>query len=264
MSTKISKKDLDKVSINWLIASQFSWNYERMMGNGYLFSILPVLEKLYGKNKDVLKEMMILHNQFFNTTPHMGGFILGIDIATEESEGTDSKEAIKSLKTGLMGPFAGIGDTIFGVLTVTVFGSVASYLALQGNVIGVIIWLLANIAILIFRFFSVRIGYKQGSKLITSMSGQLNALTNSATLLGTTVIGAMIPSVIKAPIKWSYKVGDVNLNVQDTLDQIIPHLIPAVLVAIIYWLLGKKHFNSTRIILLVVILSIILRLLGLM
>ena len=91
-----------------------------------------------------------------------------------------------------MGSFAGIGDTIFGVLFPTVFGSIASYLALKGNATGVLIWLLVNIAILIFRFYTVEIGYKQGAKLVGSMSTNLNALTSSATLLGVTVIGAMI------------------------------------------------------------------------
>ena len=208
--------------------------------------------------------MMTMQSQFYNTTPQMGGFILGIDIATEEAEGKQSKDTVSSLKTGLMGSFAGVGDTIFGVLFPTVFGSVASYLALQGNAIGVAVWVLVNLAILVFRFFSVRIGYTQGVKLVTSMSGHLNALTNAATLLGVTVIGAMIPSVINAQITWTFKTGDVELNLQETLDQIMPMMIPALLVGVIYWLLGKKYFNSTRAILAIMVLSILLRVFGIM
>lgn len=264
MSTKINQKDLDKVSINWLYGSQLSWNYERMMGGGYLYSMLPIIEKLYGDDEETNIAMMNMQSQFFNTTPHMGGFILGIDIATEESEGKQSKDTVSSLKTGLMGSFAGVGDTIFGVLFPTVFGSVASYLALQGNAIGVAVWVLVNLAILVFRFFSVRIGYTQGVKLVTSMSGHLNALTNAATLLGVTVIGAMIPSVINAQITWTFKTGDVELNLQETLDQIMPMMIPALLVGVIYWLLGKKYFNSTRAILAIMVLSILLRVFGIM
>ena len=140
----------------------------------------------------------------------------------------------------------------------------ASYLALQGNAIGVAVWVLVTLAILVFRFFSVRIGYTQGVKLVTSMSGHLNALTNAATLLGVTVIGAMIPSVINAQITWTFKTGDVELNLQETLDQIMPMMIPALLVGVIYWLLGKKYFNSTRAILAIMVLSILLRVFGIM
>ena len=264
MNTKIDKKELRKISRNWILGSQLSWNYERMMGSGYLYAMLPVLKKLYGKDDSQYKDMLRMQSQFFNTTPHMGGFIIGMDIATEESEGYKSKETISSLKTGLMGSFAGIGDTIFGVLFPTVFGSIASYLALKGNVTGVLIWLLVNIAILIFRFYTVEIGYKQGAKLVGSMSTNLNALTSSATLLGVTVIGAMIPSVIKASISLKFKMGDVKLNIQDTLNQIMPMMIPAILVGIVYWLLGKKYFNSTRAIIAIIILSIVLKLFNIM
>lgn len=264
MNTKISKKDINKVSKRWLVGSQLSWNYERMMGGGYLYSMLPILRKLYKGNSEQHKSMMKTESQFFNTTPHMGGLILGMDIATQEAEGYNAKDTVASLKTGLMGSVAGVGDTIFGVLFPTVFGSVASYLALKGNIIGVIIWFLVNISIFIFRYFSVGIGYKQGVKLVGNMSGKLNALTNSATLLGVTVIGAMIPSVVKAPITLVFKSGEIKLKIQETLDQIMPMMIPVILVAVIYFLLGTKWFNSTRAILAVIVLAILLRISGLM
>ncbi|RLK62857.1 PTS system mannose/fructose/sorbose family transporter subunit IID [Atopobacter sp. AH10] len=264
MSTKINDKILSKVSKRWIIGSQLSWNYERMMGGGYLYSILPFLKENYGDKSEEYYEMVDTHSQFFNTTPHMGGFILGMDMATEEVEGLKAKEAITSLKTGLMGSFAGVGDTIFGVLFPTVFGSVASYMALKGNSIGLILWIIVNLGLLVFRYYSVGIGYKQGLKLVDTMSGRMKALTHSATLLGVTVIGAMIPSVINAKITWVFTSGKVKLNVQDTLDQIMPMLIPAIIVAIVYWLLGKKAFNSTRVIMLVIIFSIIMRLLQVM
>src|SRR5699024_11739544 len=113
-TNKISDKDLKKVSSRWILGSQITWNYEKMMAPGYHYSILPILRKLY--SEDDLKTMMKNHMQFFNTTPHMGGFILGMDIAMEEEEGIKGADAVQGLKTGLMGPFAGIGDTLFGVL----------------------------------------------------------------------------------------------------------------------------------------------------
>jgi PTS system mannose-specific IID component len=261
---KIDKALIKKTSLKWIFGSQMSWNYERMMGGGYLYSMLPFLKEKYKDNPEELKEMLRTHSQFFNTTPHMGGFIIGMDMAAEEAEGIEAKETVASLKTGLMGSFAGVGDTIFGVLFPTIFGSVASYLALKGNAIGVVIWLLVNIAILIFRYFTVGIGYRQGVKLVTSMSGHLNALTNAATLPGVTVIGAMIPTLVNAPIALTFKSGGVSLKLQDTLNQIMPMLVPALLVALIYWLLGKKFFNSTRAILGVIVLALVLKLLHVM
>lgn len=61
-----------------------------------------------------------------------------------------------------------------------------------------------------------------------------------------------------------FKTGDVELNIQETMDQIMPMMVPALLVGVIYWLLGKKYFNYTRAILSIIVLAIILKALGIM
>lgn len=81
-----------------------------------LLTLAPSLEKLYGKETQELKEACKRHMEFFNTEPNVGGCILGITLALEEQKanGEDvDEEMISSIKTGLMGPLAGIGDTIW-------------------------------------------------------------------------------------------------------------------------------------------------------
>lgn len=263
MKTKLTKKDITSVSRRWIMGSQITWNYEKQMAVGYLWAMLPIIRKLY-KDPEQQKEMMKTHIQFFNTTPHMGGFICGIDAATEEAEGYNAKEAVKGLKTGLMGPFAGVGDTLFGVLFPTIFGSIAAYMGQEGNVVGAVIWLIANIAILAFRYFTVGIGYREGSKIITSAKDKLDALTAAATLLGITVVGALISTVVKANVTASFTSGEITVNGQDILDQIMPCLVPVAVVAFIYWLLGRKHMSSTKAIILVMVMSIVLYALGIL
>ncbi|RZH70110.1 PTS system mannose/fructose/sorbose family transporter subunit IID, partial [Staphylococcus aureus] len=85
--------------------------------------------------------------------------------------------------------FAGVGDTIFGVILPTIFGSIAAYMGLQGNVTGVVIWVLVNILVVGARFTLLPLGYKQGAKLVTEFAARLNALTDAAILLGVTVVG---------------------------------------------------------------------------
>ena len=48
------------------------------------------------------------------------------------------------------------------------------------------------------------------------------------------------------------------MEVQSVLDQIMPKLIPVVLVAVLYWLLGKKGMTSFKAILLVLALGVVL------
>ncbi|WP_240422370.1 PTS system mannose/fructose/sorbose family transporter subunit IID [Listeria costaricensis] len=253
----ITKRDLWAANVRWLLTSQICWNYERMMSTGYLYTMLPVLRKLY-PNEDEQKQMMETHNQFFNTNPMMGGLILGIDMALEEKERIQGKEAVVGVKTGLMGPFAGVGDTIFGVILPTIFGSIAAYMGQQGNVAGVILWIIVNILVVGLRCVFLPVAYRQGSKLVNEFAGKLNALTDAAILLGVTVVGALIPTVITAKVSYVYKSGDVTLKMQDMLDQIMPALIPVLLVGLVYAMLGHKRMTSSKAIIIVMILGIIL------
>ena len=61
---------------------------------------------MYGDGTPELKEMMKTHAQFFNTSNFFHTIITGIDLALEENEGIEAKDAVNGVKTGLMGPFA--------------------------------------------------------------------------------------------------------------------------------------------------------------
>lgn len=256
-NNQLTKKDLFQANWRWLWSSQICWNYERMMSTGYLYTMLPTIQKLYPKKDDRIA-MMKLHNQFFNTNAYIGGFIIGMDMAIEEKEGRKAEEAIAGLKAGLMGSFAGVGDTIVGVILPTIFGSIAAYMGLKGNPIGAIIWLIANFVVLFLRFTLLPLGYSQGEKLIYAAGNKLNRLTDAAILLGVTVVGALIPTVINANVPLIFKTGKVTLKVQSILDQIMPALIPVLLVVVCYWLLGKKKMTSTKLIITVLVCGIIL------
>ena len=93
-----------------------------MQGSGYLYTILPQLRKIYGDDTPELKEVMKTHTQFFNTSNFFNTIITGIDLAIEEKEGIAGKQTVSGLKTGLMGPFAAIGDSIFAALIPTILG----------------------------------------------------------------------------------------------------------------------------------------------
>lgn len=254
----LTKKDINKMSWRFILGSQLNWNYERMMSSGYLFGILPGLKKLYKNNSTEYQDMLRTHNQFFNTNAIFGNLIMGIDLAIEEADGYKAKDTIVALKTALMGSFAGIGDSLFHVIWGTVFGSLAATMALEGTPIGVFIWAIANVILLFFQARLIHLGYTQGVRLVTVMKDKLTAFTDSALILGITVIGALAPTIVKTTVPFVYKHNGVKLVIQDTLDMILPNLVPVLLVALAYWLLGRKKLNSTRVIVLFLILSIVL------
>ncbi len=259
---KLTKEDFKQINRRSLFTFQLGWNYERMQGSGYLYTILPQLRKLYGDNSPELKEMMKTHTQFFNTSNFFNTIVTGIDLAIEEKEGIDGKDTVSGLKAGLMGPFAAIGDSIFAALILTIFGALAANMAINGNPTGIFIWIIAQIAVMIFRWKQLEFAYREGISLVTTMQHRLTALTDAATLLGVFMVGALVATMINVKLSWAPSIGDVTLNMQNNLDMILPRLLPAGIVAAIYWMLGKKNMTSTKAIFIVLVVCVALSALG--
>lgn len=259
---KLTKEDFKQINRRSLFTFQLGWNYERMQGSGYLYTILPQLRKIYGDDTPELKEVMETHTQFFNTSPFFNTIITGIDLAIEEKEGIAGKETVSGLKAGLMGPFAAIGDSIFAALVPTIFGALAANMAINGNPIGILIWVIAQIAIMVFRWKQLEFAYREGISLVTTMQHRLTALTDAATLLGVFMVGALVATMINVKFSWAPSIGDVTLNMQNNLDMILPRLLPAGIVGAVYWMLGKKNMTSTKAIFIVLVVCVALSALG--
>lgn len=259
---QLTQKDFNQINRRSLLFYQLGWNYERMQGSGYLFIILPQLRKIYGDDSPELKEMMKIHSQFFNTSNFFNTIITGIDLAMEEEEQYKAKDTVKGMKVGLMGSFAAVGDSLFASLIPTIFGALAGNMAQQGNPVGVLIWIFATVAIVIFRWKQLGYAYKEGVSLVTTMQHRLETLTNAATLLGVFMVGALVASIVKVEFAWKPTIGDVTIDIQENVDMILPKLLPLIIALSIYWLLGRKHMNATRAIFIVLIVSIILSALG--
>ena len=260
---KLTKEDLRQINIRNLIGFQAGWNYERMQHSGYLWIILPQLRKIYGDNTEGLKTAARTHcAPFFNTSNFLNTIITGIDLAIEETDGVNGLEAVAGLKTGLMGPLASIGDSIFGSLLPTIFGALAANMAIAGNPLGIFIWVAVNIVVDWFRCKQTHMAYEQGMKLVTTMSDKLNAITDAATVMGVFMVGALVATNVGIVIDAVPVIGGVPVNLQGICNNICPKLVPAALVGFVYWLLGRKGMTSTKAIFIVLVISIALGALG--
>lgn len=252
----ITKKDVRNAAIRWITLDQSCWNYETMQSAGVIACLGPALEKIYKDDKEKLKAALKAHFQFFNTNPITGGIIMGASLAIEEKQHNPDSNTANSIKTGLMGPLAGVGDSIFFVIPFTVFGALAAYMAQSGSPLGLFIGLAFGTVMLYIRYLLFTLGYREGVKFITSLSDQLKNITQSAGILGLTVIGALIPSTVKANVPIVITVGKATSKVQSTLDMAMPYLVPVLLTWLVYWLLGRKKMTSTKIILIVIVFAI--------
>ena len=229
-------------------ALQWCWNYERMQAAGYAFSMVPVIKELYTGEETQCRELE-RHMQFYNTHPGASALIIGADCALEESYQTEVGD---SLKVALMGPLAGIGDTIQAVLVIPTFSILAASLAADGNFLSVLVLTLPLLVLWLIRFPLFKYGYKQGVNVISDV-GSMNALDKlqiAASVLGITVVGGFVPSILSGlRIKDDFLASellDAQGNVISTtagkiqagLDAMLPYLIPICLTGLCYYLIN--------------------------
>lgn len=265
----LNKRDLMKVF--WRsFTMEWTWNYERQANLGYGFAMVPILEKLYKDKPEEKAEALQRHLEFFNTTPHVSTLILGISSAMEEQNSAQEDfdtSSINNVKVGLMGPLAGIGDSLlWGTLRIIATG-IGTSLALQGNILGPILFLLIfNIPHIILRYICMMGGYKLGAGFLSKMQqgGLMDKVTYGDSIVGLMSIGAMIATMVTVNIPLSYGEGDSAIVIGDILNGIIPGIIPLLFTGFIYWLVTKKKMKTTVALLLILVIGIIGSLTGIL
>ena len=89
------------------------------------------------------------------------------------------------------------------------------------------------------RVFFLKAGYKLGSGAISKLTENAKALTKGAGILGVMVVGAMIPSYVTFAFPEKLKLFG-TVGVQSIFDSVIPNLLPALFVGILYYIFKKK------------------------
>jgi len=270
-NAKLSEQALKKASTRHNWALQWCWNYERMQASGFAYAMVPVLKELYDNNDEVC-EHLERHMQFYNCHPGGSAVIMGASVALEESYETDMSD---SIKVALMGPLAGIGDTIQAVLVKPIAYIIAAGLAAEGSFLSLPVIILPLLALFLARWPLFTWGYKRSVAILEDIEGNtdFNTLRKAAQILGLTVVGGFVPSMIGLALKYTYSktLTDPNTGeavvktvaLQDTLDGILPKLLPILLVAFCYWLL-KKKVTPVRVILIVAVIAFVLGALGIL
>lgn len=251
---KITKSDLH--SAYWRsFFDMASINYERFQTLGYLFSLQKVLKKLYADDKEGLTRACVRHMEMFNTMPLFIPAILGTTIAIEEKvanseEGEDTaelEESINNIKVGLMGPFAGIGDSLGWGTVRPVLASVGAAMALGGSVLGpiffLVMWNLFNFS---FRYFTLIYGYNKGTSMMRDIktSNIIEKISTGASILGLMVLGVLVASWINIKTVLELTVegpdGPVVTNIQAVLDGLIPGLLGLGLTMLLVAMMRRK------------------------
>lgn len=267
----VTRDDLNRANWRHNLTLQWSWNYERMQALGYLWSILPILQRT-SKTKEELIAAMQRHLVFYNTNPAVGSpIIFGASCALEEKR---QGEVGDSLKVALMGPLAGIGDTIMAILLRPIVAVIAASLALSGSWVGPLIMFLFGAFWFAQKFPQFWWGHRQGIGLVGQVAGgALEKVTEGATVMGLMVVGGFIPSIMSrltTTVKYSQsvtiqgKASEKVVELQPVLDQLLPYMIPLLVVGFSYWLLKSRKQSPMMVLLWLSILGFALSYAGIM
>ena len=255
----------------WLM---FCTSYTKQQGTTTVWLLEPFLADIYGKDTDEYYDALQRHQNFFNTTPMFASFIYAIVISMEyeRKAALDRGEefddsSIEAIKVALMGPIAGIGDSIqLSCLRVIATG-VAIGFSQQGSWLGPILFaLIYNIPNQIIHWLCGSLGMKLGTGFVTEAmaSGKMQAFTKGFTVLGMIMVGAMTAQFVTVTTTLVIPTGGATFNLQGMFDSIMPGLVPlAVTMGCFFYLRKSKSKNSAIILLAIIIVAaVVLTLLG--
>ena len=248
---QLDKKTLNKMV--WLSCFlQASFNYERMQACGWLWGMLPGLQKIH-TNKEDLKASMAHNLDFLNTHPFLVTFVMGIVLSLEQNKADTA--TIRSVRISAAGPLGGIGDALFWLTLVPITAGLTANMAMEGQIIGAVLFLIIFNAVQ----FAVRFGlmywsYGLGTKAVTLLTSSAKEFTRAASILGIFVVGGLIANYGGTSLR--IVVGDPAINIQGLLDGVLPKLIPLLITLVIYVLI-KKGWTPVKCIILILVVGIL-------
>lgn len=262
-SKKIDKKTLSHSFHLWFWGALTCFSQEHMQTFGYMSSMLPIIRKLY-PNHDEQVEAIQAYTAFFNTNPMLGSVIVGITASMEEARANGKEiqgDTINDMRAGLMGPIAGIGDSLIDGTLIPILLGIALGMSTDGSPIGAIFYIIVWVLLAYFgqRFLYFR-GYSLGDKAVGFLVGRQGAAVRHAiSIVGSMVVGGVLASWVNVTtsLKLRGANGKVFLNLQDKIDSIYPGLLTVLITLFCWWLMSKKHVSAIWTMLILVVISFI-------
>lgn len=281
---KVSKKSLNSSFWRWFYGNLTCFSHEHMQTFGYMWSMLPIIQELY-ETEDEQAEKLQTYYPFFNTEPQIGSIVVGITAGLEEARANGAEEIddemINGIRAGLMGPLAGIGDSLIVGTYIPVLLGIALGLAEGGSIIGplfyIVVW---NVTSIFFQKWIYNKGYELGGSAVEVIVGeQATALRESVIVMGQVIVGAMagtwvsittsvqlttsIQNKTEMVIEGSKVIEkvtgtqEVPVLLQEKLDGAFPGVLTLLFVLGCWWLMAKKAISPIKIMLLMVVVAIV-------
>lgn len=268
-TSPLTKKDLNWAWFKWITFFNCNVNYERLTSSAMMTAYSQVPEKLYPGDKAKQIEFLERQLEFFNTEPHFGSVIIGLVLSMEEERSHNpaiTPESITAVKTGLMGPFAGVGDTLWQGTITPILLAICMPIVAGGNPMGALLYAVLILGVMLsishFMFFT---GYNSGKSGVENMmkSGTLKRVISIASIMGAIVLGCLTNSYVTATSYLEIPVGDGTIGLQATLDSLFIGLVPLGVTLLSWYLLKKRNLSSTKVLVILALIGLVLGATGL-
>jgi len=269
----LNKKDVFACCRSWLLWNLSMQNMERMQAPALIRMVGLVKDKLYPGDREKQKELLMRHEPFFNTEPFLGTIVPGVVLGMEEENARNKEgvpdELIAGVKTALMGPMAGIGDSLYiGTLIPILLAIAIGISRTSGSLIGPLFYIVAHLGIMMpISFFLFHYGYSLGLNAATSIlgGGIKDRITQAMSIIGLTIVGAITSEYVTIKTGWVMMQGsEVMLDMNAALDGIFPNMITLILALLVYWLMAKKNVKIGWMFLILFVFAVVALLTGLM
>ncbi len=239
-----------------------SANYVKLQANGVTITMTPAIEAIYGDDVEGKTAAYKRTQNFFNTHAVPFNFIMGLSWAMEKELKTTGRvtgEAIDSTKAALMGPTAGMFDSLFFNTLRVIAAGIAIGLCSQRNVLGLLLFVIIyGIPQSVLKYYFIKWGYVYGTNMIEMVfdTGMMQSFIKVAGIIGLTMVGAMTAQMVYVPLNWVINVGEASVKVSEVLDSIIPGAASLLLTFGLVFLI-KKGFKPALLITLVLLLGVV-------
>lgn len=250
---------LDSKTLNSMVwrslQLQACFNYERMQAAGWLWGILPGLQKIH-TNKEDLSISMEHNLEFFNTHPFLVTFVMGIVLSLEQQKADIN--TIRAVRVAAMGPLGGIGDAIFWFALVPIVAGITANLAISGNIVGPVLYFVIIFGVqMALRFWLMNFSYKLGTNAIGILTKNAKEFTRAASMLGVFVVGALTCNYANINLGMVIPNGESTIDVQSLLNGVLPAALSLAATLLCYVLIKKKNWSATKCILMLLVVGIV-------
>lgn len=253
---KLDKKDI------WKLFWESQWftlgcNSEKFESMGFTLSLVPIIEKLYPKKEDQFK-VYKRHQEIFLTEAQCAKTVIGITAAMEErlaNEGDIPEESISAVKAAMMGPLAGIGDTLYHGTLRPIFAGIAVSMVMASNYTSplgsILFFLIMGTIGQLINYFGIFKGYEKGVEFVASIeqNGLIDKIREYASILGCIIMGGFSAAFVTMNLGITFNAGETVISLQDTLNGLIPRLLPMSYTLFCYYLLTKKKVSPVALML---------------